>query len=197
MNASAPCTRVANPTRCRCCWTFPIGTKKNRRVFFNLSGFIEVDQGLVELHKQAGAVCYCEMGSFYSLYADDPEVKLESRTEDGVFSTRISTPLGAIYEERVFNPDSYSYGIRKYLLQSTDEFPIVEFLMDRLQCRPKWELYRAWQESLGELAYPYAQLPYSGSGYLMSRNMGVERTVVCCLRRTRTSPTVGQGSQRL
>ncbi len=49
--------------------------------------------------------------------------------------------------------------------------------MARLRCRPKWDLYRAWQESLGELAYPYAQLPYSGSGYLMSRYMGVEHTV--------------------
>jgi hypothetical protein len=122
-------------------------------------------------------VCYCEMGSFYALYTDDPEVKFESYTEHGVFSTRIRTPLGTIHEERVFNPDSYSYGIRKYLLQGTDEFPIVEFLMERLRCRPKWEFYEAWQESLGELAYPYAQLPYSGSGYLMARNMGVEHTI--------------------
>lgn len=151
--------------------------KKNRNVFFNLSGFTEVEQGLVELHKQVGAVCYCEMGGFYSLFTDDPEVKLESHTDGGVFSTRITTPLGTIHEERVFNADSYSYGIRKYLLESTEEFPIVEFLMERLRCRPKWEFYRAWQESLGELAYPYAQLPYSGSGYLMARNMGVERTV--------------------
>jgi hypothetical protein len=151
--------------------------KKNRNVFFNLAGFTEVERGLVDLHRQVGAVCYCEMGSFYALDTDDPDVRLESRTDQGVFSTRITTPLGTIYEERVFNPDSYSYGIRKYLLQSTDEFPIVEFLMARLRCRPKWEYYRAWQERLGELAYPYAQLPYSGSGYLMARYMGVERTV--------------------
>ena len=151
--------------------------KKNRNVFFNLSGFTEVEQGLVELHQQVGAVCYCEMGGFYSLYTDDPEVTLESCTEHGVFTTRITTPLGTIHEERVFNPDSYSYGIRKYLLECPDEFPIVEFLMARLRCRPNWDLFRAWQESLGELAYPYAQLPYSGSGYLMSRYMGVEHTV--------------------
>ena len=120
------------------------------------------------------------MGGFYSLSTDDPEVKLESRTEEGVFSTRITTPLGTIHEQRVFNPDSYSYGIRKFL-ESTDDFPIVEFLMERLQCRPKWDLYPAWQDTLGELAYPYAQLPYSGSGYLMARNMGVKRAVFAVL----------------
>ena len=36
-------------------------------------------------------------------------------------------------------------------------------------------MHRAWQDSLGELAYPYAQLPYSGSGCLMARYMGVEQ----------------------
>jgi hypothetical protein len=155
--------------------------KKNRNVPFNLAGLTEVDQGLVALHKQIGAVSYVEMGGFYSLSSDDPEVRLESSTDAGVFTTRITTPLGSIHEERVFNPDTYSYGIRKYLLQSPDEFGIVECLMERLRCRPQWEYYRSWQESLGDLAYPYVQLPYSGSGYLMARYMGVEATVYAVL----------------
>jgi len=45
--------------------------KKNRNVPFNLSGFTEVEQGLVDLHKQIGAVSYCEMGDFYDIYTDD------------------------------------------------------------------------------------------------------------------------------
>ncbi len=158
--------------------------KKNRNVPFNLSGFTAVEQGLVDLHKQIGAVSYCEMGGFYSLYSDDPEVRLETSTDAGVFTTRIITPLGTIHEERVFNAVTYSYGIRKYMLQSADEFKIVEYLMARLRCRPKWDYYRAWQESLGDLAYPYAQLPYSGSGYLMARYMGVEETVYALLDET-------------
>ena len=151
--------------------------KKNMNVPFDLSGFTDVEKGLVDLHKKVGAVCYVEMGGFYELYADDPEVELESKTENGVFSTRITTPLGTLREERVFNPDSYSYSIRKYLLESTEDFPIAEYLMERLRCRPRWERYRAWEEALGGLAYPYAQLPYSGSGYLMARYMGPEKTI--------------------
>ncbi len=151
--------------------------KKNRNVPFDLSGFSRPEPGLAELHREIGAVCYCEMGSFYSLYSDDPDVRIESRTEGGVFTYSIRTPLGSLHEERVFNPASYSYGIRKYLLESADDFPIVEYLMERLRCRPRWEHLRAWCEALGDLAYPYAQLPYSGSGYLVSRYMGVEATV--------------------
>ncbi len=155
--------------------------KKNRHVPFNLAGFSGVEQGLVDLHKQVGAVAYCEMGGFYTLASDDPEVTLETRTENGVFSTRVVTPLGALREERVFNPASYSYGIRKHLLDSPADFPIIEYLMARLQCQPRWEWYRAWQTALGDLAYPYAQLPYSGSGYLISRYFGVEKTIYAIL----------------
>jgi hypothetical protein len=151
--------------------------KKNHNVPFNLTGLQGVEHGLVEMHKQIGAVAYVEMGGFYTLSSSDPELKLESSTVDGVFSTRITTPLGALYEERVFNPDSYSYGIRKHLLESTADFPIVEFLMERLHCQPRWERFHAWHEALGDLAFPYAQLPYSGSGYLMARNMAVEQAV--------------------
>ena len=155
--------------------------KKNRQVPFNLAGFSAVEEGLVALHRQLGAVAYCEMGSCYTLTSDDPDVRQETSTTDGVFTTRITTPLGTLHEERVFNPASYSYGIRRYLLQSPEDFAIVEHLMARLRCRPKWDYYRAWQESLGDLAYPYAQLPYSGSGYLMSRYLGVENTVYAVL----------------
>lgn len=148
--------------------------KKNRHVPFNLAGFTAVEPGLVELHKQVGAVAYVEMGGFYSLVSDDPDVTLTTSTANGVFTTRVTTPLGTLHEERVFNLGSYSYGIRKHLVESPDDFPIVERLMSRLRCRPKWELYRAWQAALGDLAFPYAQLPYSGSGYLFARYMGVE-----------------------
>jgi hypothetical protein len=155
--------------------------KKNRNVPFDLAGFKGVEQGLVDLHRQVGAAAYCEMGAFYGLESDDPEVRLETLTEQGVFTTRIVTPLGTLQEERVFNPDSYSYGIRKYLLESPDDFPVVERLMVSLHVRPKWERFHAWRDALGGLAFPYAQLPYSGSGYLMARYMDVQEAVYAVL----------------
>lgn len=155
--------------------------KRNMNTGFNLAGYTKVEQGLVDLHKQVGAVAYVEMGGFYTLATEDPDVNVETGTDNGVFTTRIDTPLGSLHEERVFNPGSYSYGIRKHLIESTDDFPVIEFLMARLQCAPNWERFHAWADALGDLAYPYAQLPYSGSGYLISRNMGVEKTIFAVL----------------
>lgn len=151
--------------------------KKNNGVPFDLAGFKGVEWDLVRLHQRLGAVSYVEMGSFYDLAPADPRVRLRAWTEGGVFRTEIATPQGRIHEERVFNPGSYSYGIRKHLLESVAEFPIVRRLMDCLVCQPRWERYLAWRDALGEVGFLYCPLPYSGLGYLISRYFGVEKTV--------------------
>jgi hypothetical protein len=155
--------------------------KANNHTGFDLSGYKDVEQPLVDLHKQVGAVCYCEMGSLYSLKPDTDTIALSSHTSHGVFTTEIVTPLGSLHEERVFSPESYSYNIRKHLLDSVADFPIVEHLMEHLVCTPLWERYHRWSAALGDLAFPYAQLPYSGLGYLISRNFGVEPTIYAIL----------------
>jgi hypothetical protein len=152
--------------------------KKNYGVPFDLRGFQSVEHELVELHKRFEAVCYVEMGSFLQLRVDDPQVTVDSWTDSqGAFHTRITTPIGTLEEERPFDRESYSYPIRKHLIESVEDFSIVCYFMDQLGAEPKWQLYRQWEDSLGEYGYPYMQLPYSGLGYLISRNFGVENTI--------------------
>ncbi len=151
--------------------------KKNYNVPFDLSGIKKVDYDLVALHKKLGAVAYVEMGSFFELYPEDPGVEIKSWTEDGVFHTKIITPVGSLEDSRVFEERSYSYNIKEPLVKSVNDFPSVEYLMNSLQCRPNWDYYREWEKALGDLAFQYTQLPYSGFGYLISRYMRVEETV--------------------
>jgi hypothetical protein len=150
--------------------------KKNYNIFFDLSGFKQVEEGLVDLHKKIGAVSYVEMGSYYDLYFDDDSISEKSWTENGIFHHQIITPLGELHEQRVFEQTSYSYNIKKHLLETVDDFEIVCFIMDRYKCRPAFERYHAWCQALGDLAFIYCNLPYSGLGYLISRNFGVEKT---------------------
>lgn len=155
--------------------------KKNYNVPFDLSGMKKVEHELVDLHKKLGAVSYVEMGSFFDVYSEDPEVEFKSWIEDGVFHTKIVTPVGSLEERRVFSNISYSYNIKEPLVKSVDDFPVVEYMMKALQCRPKWDYYRDWEKALGDLAFIYVQLPYSGFGYLISRYMRVEDTVFAVL----------------
>ncbi len=155
--------------------------KKNYNKAFDLAGYQGVEKELVELHREIGAICYCEMGGFYSLTPDTDDIVYSTSTEKGVFITHVETPLGTLHEERVFSENSYSYNIRKHLLDSPKDFPVVEYLMDHLVCKTKWDIYTQWAEALGEYGFPYVQLPYSGLGYLISRNFGVEPTIYATL----------------
>ena len=151
--------------------------KKNNNIPFDLTGYKGVDQQLVALHKKLGAVCYVEMGSFFDLYLEDDTISDKTWTDaNGVFHREITTPLGQLSEERVFEQTSYSYNIRKRLLNDVSDFEICRYVMERYQCKPRFDRLRAWEEALGEVGYMYFQIPYSGLGYLISRNFGVEKT---------------------
>ena len=151
--------------------------RRNRGVPFDLAGFPGVEAGLVDLHRTIGAIAYVEMGSFYDLSYDDPSVEERAWTIGGVYRHELKTPIGTVWEERRFSPASYSYNISHRLLQSTDDFDVVLYAMERRRVRPRYDRYEAWQTAHGERAFIYMQLPYSGLGYLMSRYMGVERSV--------------------
>ena len=68
---------------------------------FDLAGYTSVEEGLVKLHHEIGAICYVEMGSFYDLSPDSSDILFETSTSSGVFTTRIKTPIGTLHEERI------------------------------------------------------------------------------------------------
>ncbi len=151
--------------------------RKNYDVPFDLTGMSGVDQQLVDLHKKTNSVCYIDLGSIFDLTYSDDSVKQEAWTDsDGVYHHVIETPVGRLEAERVFEEMSYSYNITRHLLQSVDDFPVVQYAMERCQCTPRFDTHVAWQEALGELGFVYGHIPYSGLGYLISRNFGIEKT---------------------
>jgi len=153
--------------------------KKNHHVFFDLNGFTQVEPQLISLHKCSGAVLYIEAGNHFEIYFEDETVQSRTWTDEkGIFHTQIATPLGSISEERVFNRESYSYHIRKWLVNDLKDLAILEYALKRRKCRPRFDRYRAWADAAGELGFIYTFLSYSGLGFLISRYMGVENTIM-------------------
>ncbi|MAE63277.1 MAG: hypothetical protein CMJ18_03310 [Phycisphaeraceae bacterium] len=153
--------------------------KKNHDVFFDLTGFKEVEQDLVDLHRKVGAVVYIETGSHFDIYYEDESVTSKAWTDDhGVFHQELTTPLGTVREERVFSTKSYSYNIRKRMIENIRDMAVIAYAMTSRRCRPRYERYRAWQQAAGELGFIYSALGYSGFGFLISRYMGVENTIM-------------------
>ena len=153
--------------------------KKNFNVFFDLTGFTRVEKPLLELHRKCQAAIYVETGSHFDIYYEDPTVEAKAYTDgNGVFHTQISTPLGSIAEERVFSRESYSYHIRKWLVQNIADLQVLQYALLRRKVRPRFDRYQAWAEAAGDLGYIYTFLSYSGLGFLISRYMGVENTIL-------------------
>ena len=153
--------------------------KKNYDVFFDLTGFKEVEQALVDLHRRVDAVIYIETGPHYDIRYRDRSVTSKAWTDHrGVFHQEIATPLGTVREDRVFSKESYSYNISKRMIESTRDMAIVAHAMKSRSCRPRFERYQAWQQAAGELGFVYTSLGYSGFGFLISRYMGVENTIM-------------------
>jgi len=156
--------------------------KANRKLPFDLTGYKGVDHDLVALHKKVQAVSYVEMGGYFDLYTDNPKITDTAWTDShGVFHRKITTPAGVLEEERIFSEQSYSYNIRKHLLQSVEDFEAVKCIMKSYKVKPRWDRYTAWREALGDLGVIYCPLPYSGLGYLISRNFGIENTVYAAM----------------
>jgi hypothetical protein len=117
------------------------------------------------------------MGGFYGIEHATDEVEEKAAVEGDVFRYTMSTPLGTLYEQREWSPVSFSWDITHRLIQAVEDFPIVEFAMQRRRYVPAYDGYYEWERDLDGIGIPFASTGYCGLGYLVSRYMGVEKAM--------------------
>ena len=142
-----------------------------------LAGRATRDTEMVELHKRVGAGLYLNMGAFHETQYETDEVRESVGVEGDMFRHTLRTPLGTVYEERQWSPISFSWDITHRMIQSVEDFPIVEFVMKHRQYVPAYESYYEWEADLGGIGIPFACAGYCGLGFLVSRYMGVENAM--------------------
>lgn len=135
------------------------------------------DLAMVELHRELGAGLYLNMGSFFDTQYEGEEVSETVAAEGDLFTWTIRTPLGELREERTWSPVSHSWDITRRMIQSPDDFPALEFAMERRQFVPRYERYHEWERICGDIGVPFACGAYCGLGFLVSRFMGVIPTL--------------------
>jgi hypothetical protein len=136
------------------------------------------DTSMIDLHKQVNAGIYLNMGQFFDLEYDDNVKEFKGLLPDGKTTVwRLETPVGVIEERREFESVSYSYNIVKRAVQTMDDVQVFRYAMTRRRYVPRFERYHDWLKACGSIGLPYASLSYSGLGFLISRFMGIDRTV--------------------
>ena len=139
-----------------------------------------LDPTMLDLHRKVQAGVYLYTGQPYDIkYVDGVQstIEVEPTPQGNVSHWQLETPLGTIEEQRIFSQASYSWNIKRRMVQSVDDLKVLRYAMERREYVPRFERYTEWADQCGDLGLPYANMPYSGFGFLISRGMGIQRTI--------------------
>jgi hypothetical protein len=138
------------------------------------------EYALIDYHRQVGAGFYMpNLGAFYATaFPDDVEATAEKRQRNGVpeIVWRFTTPLGSIERARIWEEQTYAWGISQWGIGNERELRIFAHAMAGRTYAPLWDKYREWNEYVGDLGVVYLSAGYSAMGHLLNYWMGVEQT---------------------
>jgi len=139
------------------------------------------EEPLIAYHRANGVGFYIpNLAPFYQTrYAADVQATSEKLTVRGLpaITWRLCTPLGTLERTRVWEPASYSWGIRDWGVKTEQDLRILGYAMGAREFDSDWHVYRDWADCVGDCGVLYLSLGYSAMGYLLSLWMGIEGTM--------------------
>ncbi len=143
------------------------------------------DWALIDYHRKVGAGFYlANLASSYDIVFSH-EVVSSAVKENSARGTeivwRMSTPLGTIERRRLWEEQSYSWGISKWGICSEQDLRAFEYAMTRARYVPVFDRYERWRGAVGDLGVVYVASTYSAMGFLLSLWMGIEATIHACV----------------
>jgi len=133
---------------------------------------------LLDYHKENGVGFYMPINAslWSAAYPDDVKVTVGKRDSGRRILWRYDTPLGAIERVRIWEPETYSWGIRDWGIESEADLRVLAYAEGNRTFTPHWDRYDAWMAAIGDIGVAYVLTGYSAMGHLLCRWMGVERT---------------------
>jgi len=131
---------------------------------------------LIDYHKKKNVGFYMpNLGSFFEVnYPEDVKSTVHKSEDDKSITWSYETPLGKIERTRVWEEDSYSWGIRDWGIKTEQHLKILGYALGNRTYRFSSEKYQAWVDYIGDMGVCYVGFGYSGMGQLLSYWMGIE-----------------------
>ena len=153
-----------------------------RKLPWDLSvSYTDPERELIDYHKQAGAGFYMpNLAAFFSVaYPSDVKASTHERTRKGSREIvwRIETADGSIERARVWEEQTYAWGISQWGIREENDLRVFRSAMSRREYVPHWDRYRRWDEYVGDHGVVYLPLGYSAMGHLLNYCMGIEAVV--------------------
>ena len=140
----------------------------------------EPEYDLIDIHKKHDVGFYMpNLGQFYDVVFPDNVITNVNKSSDGRKITwSIETPLGRIERTRIWEDDSYSWGIRDWGLTTEEQLKILSFALKDRTYKFLPDKYQAWIDAIGDLGVCYVGAGYSAMGQLLNYWMGVEGAIM-------------------
>ncbi len=130
----------------------------------------EGDEGFVKLHADHNVGYYLGYAAVWSSVQENVEVSTE--TEGRVTTTRWQTPVGEIWGQTKFVPETASSACVKWPVTSPEELRVVRYIADSTQTRPSYERYELLKRLAGDQGHPTVLPPRSPVSQMLAQWTG-------------------------
>lgn len=137
------------------------------------------ERELIDYHKRAGAGFYlANLASFYTVAHTNGVRATTAKSADGQEITwTYETPLGTLRRKRRWYEQSYAWAVSEWGPRTERDLRILGEALASRTFSPRWDLYRAWTDYVGECGVVYMPAGYSAMGHLLNYWLGIEGTI--------------------
>ncbi|MDI6829030.1 MAG: hypothetical protein QME62_11155, partial [Armatimonadota bacterium] len=152
---------------------------KTNRAWDLTVGYEAPEHDLIDYHKQMGVGFYMpNLSIFFSVeYVGGVTLEVSKEKYGGKCEIiwRYKTPIGSIERRRIWNPETYSWAISRWGVESEHDLRVLEYALTSRKYIPRWDNYKAWVNYVGDSGVVYLPVGYSAVGQLLHYWMGIER----------------------
>ncbi len=152
---------------------------RNRMPWDLTQAYEQPETELIDYHRKMDVGFYLpNLAPFHSVTYPSDVKPGAVRSPDGTEITwSFETPLGTIRRTRRWEPDNYAWGIVDWGVQTEQDLRVLAYALGRRRFAPRPEVYRAWNDEVGQTGVVYVIFGYSAMGQLLNLWMGIERTM--------------------
>lgn len=154
---------------------------KNQMPWDLSASYDKPEYELIQYHKDNGVGFYLpNLGSFYTTeYMPEVKIDVNKQVVNGApeITWRFETPKGVIKRTRIWEPQTYAWGIREWGVKSEADLAVFMSAMSRRCFEPCWDRYLAWIDAVGDQGVVYLPFGYSAMGQLLNYWMGIENVM--------------------
>ena len=150
--------------------------------------YMEPERELIDYHRSAGAGFYIANGAcFYECQCrKDVKAGVAKSSDGGEIAWTYQTPVGTITRRRRWSEETYSWAISQWGVKTERDLETLGNALSGLEFAPRWDLYQAWVDYVGDLGVVYVSPGYSAVGQLMNYWLGIEGTIYASVDWRRT-----------